>query len=457
MNKLKQIIIVLIALLVILGLIVTILLNKQKKETNNYEYLNEEKIHQEAMQEILNAGFKEVTDNKTYFNVKHILDSYIVYVKQVNGDTYADNEKINMSLEKLKSAIKDEGINSIKGVLDKQYTNAIAKDDNAIVSAQEAYKQVGDYSKEVDYKLKINKLLNSSLSEGSYVALVYAKLNDKDFNVLIKVDGTNKRYSIFLGDYITKFNYNENMTKEQMNISSDEIESTGYNNYIEVDATDSYIVSEYFSDYKAKMLNDTQEAYNLLESNYRKNKYGDLNSFKDYIAKNKNSIEYASIKSYQANTYGNQKEYVCIDNNGKYYIFLEDSAQKYTVFLDTYTADYRTFLEKYNSASNEQKIAYNINKVFAAINDGDYKYVYNKLDSTFRSSNFKNEASFENYAKSTFFSNNTIKSDGYEVNGDVYIYNMIITNSNDDSKKVSKTIIMKLKEGTDFVMSFNVK
>mgnify|MGYP000081844256 CR=1 FL=1 len=47
------------------------------------------------------------------------------------------------------------------------------------------------------------------------------------------------------------------------------------------------------------------------------------------------------------------------------------------------------FIEKYNSANEKTKVGLNIQKVFDAINNEDYEYVYNKLDNTFKQTNLK--------------------------------------------------------------------
>lgn len=49
----------------------------------------------------------------------------------------------------------------------------------------------------------------------------------------------------------------------------------------------------------------------------------------------------------------------------------------FTVILDTYTIDLPEFTEKYTKASDEEKVLLNIQKGFTAINDKDYRYVYN--------------------------------------------------------------------------------
>lgn len=131
---------------------------------------------------------------------------------------------------------------------------------------------------------------------------------------------------------------------------------------------------------------------------------------------------------------------------------------KYTLILDTYTIDIPEFTDKYNTATDQEKVILNLNKFMLALNDGDYKYAYNVLDDSFKTNNFPNYASFETYAKSNFFSNNTFDYAEFgNTAGTYYTYTVNITDaSGESSNTTTKTFIMLLEDGTDFKLSFNV-
>ena len=147
-------------------------------------------------------------------------------------------------------------------------------------------------------------------------------------------------------------------------------------------------------------------------------------------------------------------QYVCVDQNGNYYIFRETSAMNYTVILDTYTIDLPEFLEKYNTASDQQKVALNIDRFMQAINDKDYKYAYNCLADSFKNNYFKTQAEFESYVKKNFYENSDIKYNEFKTQQDLYTYSVIFTDKKTGEKK-NKTFVMQLGEGTKFVLSFN--
>ena len=127
----------------------------------------------------------------------------------------------------------------------------------------------------------------------------------------------------------------------------------------------------------------------------------------------------------------------------------------FTVILDTYTIDLPEFTEKYTKASDEEKVLLNIQKCFTAINDKDYRYVYNKLDNTFKANNFKTLADFEKYINANFFEKNKKSASNARKQSEVYLYDIKISNI-DGTSSITKTFVMQLKENTDFVMSFGV-
>lgn len=151
--------------------------------------------------------------------------------------------------------------------------------------------------------------------------------------------------------------------------------------------------------------------------------------------------------------------------NGRYYIFNVTSAMNYTLFLDTYTVDLPEFIEEYNSASNQKKMALNINKIISAINQKDYEYVYSKLDETFKQNYYNNQESLEAFIKENLFNKNKASFQEYSSEQNLGIYKVRIEKEYQDGEQAPEgknaefqnlNIIMKLGQGTDFVMSFSI-
>lgn len=454
MDKLKKIIIILILILIICITVLLIAVVHNRKE----KIKNEENIYNQSnVDEIAKIGFTEVKDYKTYYTVREIINNYIMYMKQINGDENIETGKLNMTEDEIKKGFQEEGILGMKSILDKQYIDNLSVDSNKIILEQNKYKINGNYNKIVMYNLNIKSMAETYIDNNLTIILVNSKLNNIDFNIIIKLDNSNNTFSLYLEDYMKQYNYNKDMDKKDINISKDRIEKNDYNSHIKVNISDDYIISQIFSDYRMKMLNDTKNAYELLDEEYKKRKYGSYENFKSYVDNNREKIEYTSISKYQINEYNGVKEYVCIDKNGKYYIFTENSILDYGVILDTYTVDLPSFLDKYNNNNSEIKGGMNIQKIFDAISDGDYNYVYSKLDDTFKKNNFSNEKIFEKYAKQNLLGKK-IEYNGCKKSGELYIYDVIISNEAENNKNVvTKKFIVKLLDGTDFVMSFNIK
>ena len=219
-------------------------------------------------------------------------------------------------------------------------------------------------------------------------------------------------------------------------------------------------VKLYFDDYITKAIYYSEEAYNNINEEYKSKKYDTIEKYKTYLNENRQTLlnsEQKGIKSYAVKKYADYEQYVCVDNYDNYYIFNVQGAMSYNIILDTYTVDLPQFVEKYNKASDKEKAILNIKKIFQAINLKDYNYVYNKLDTDFKNRYFKQESEFEKFADSNFFSKNEITIKEYEQIQNTHVFTVSVKNAEDKNANTKdKKIIMQLKEGTEYVMSFSV-
>ena len=136
-----------------------------------------------------------------------------------------------------------------------------------------------------------------------------------------------------------------------------------------------------------------------------------------------------------------------MDIYGNYFIFKGNITQ-YSVLLDTYTIEIDEFKEEYQKADEAKKVALNLEKFQQMINGKDYESAYYILDENFRY-----------YIEENWFECNKFSYDECEENDGIYIIKVSVVNAiqeDDNSKSIPKTFAMKLKNKTDFVMSFNV-
>lgn len=218
------------------------------------------------------------------------------------------------------------------------------------------------------------------------------------------------------------------------------------------------IAKTYFTLYKQDMEYDIQRAYNTLSEEYRNKKFGNINEYRNYINIKMDEVKKATIKEYSYTQTKEYKQYLCIDNNGNYYVFRDTGVMNYTVLLDTYTIDMPEFLDQYNKASEQKKVALNIQKFFLALDNNDYKYAYSILSLAFRNNKYNNQAIFENYIKNNLYSEREIEYDKFnKESSNTYSYVLKIKDKTGANSYVQTfTVIMKLNSGTDFEMSFSI-
>ena len=180
------------------------------------------------------------------------------------------------------------------------------------------------------------------------------------------------------------------------------------------------------------------------------------NSYINYINSIKDRVQKIILKGYNITRKDEYNQYVCIDQYGNYYIFKNTDLMNYTLMLDTYTLDLQEFKEKYDKGTDKEKIKLNINKTVEAVNNKDYKYVYNKLNVSFKNNNFNNEATFENYIKNNFYEINEITNFNYRQEGNVFICTIGLGNKEKEIEGAkSVTILVRLLENRDFEISFS--
>lgn len=222
-----------------------------------------------------------------------------------------------------------------------------------------------------------------------------------------------------------------------------------------IDVTDQAMILRYLQDYKEKVQNDYRIAYNLLDPEYREKRFGSIDNYQKYVQKNLEQIKQAKISKYQVKEKEGYTQYVCIDQFNNYYIIRETAVMQYTILLDDYTVDTPEYIEKYNSLTQPQRVALNIQRFVRAVNDENYTYAYSFLSEGYKNNYFKDQKTFEIYAKSIFLGKSNINFGNVSNEGSVYTCEVTLTNPSDANQVIKKTFIIRLGDGTSFEMSFN--
>ena len=321
----------------------------------------------------------------------------------------------------------------------------------------------------------------------TYFAFGYIYDNEKviKLSIAVNMDTIHNTFSIMPSEYLEKNNYldiTDGTTTNLDNITS--IEKKENNTYTYANISDEQYVKKLFMNFTTRATKNINLSYQNLDKEYREKRFENVESYRKFVNENRekylsydstnnkapgdfNSYEEymiyeatlnpLTLKSYKKDNYDQYTQYVCIDENEKYYIFRETAPMQYSIMLDSYTIDLPEFTQKYEKATDEEKITLNLQKCFEAINNQDYDYVYKKLDPTFKANSFSSKEIFEKYMKANFYTSNKAKASNGKKQGDIYTYDVTISDkTGENSKTFKKTFVMQLKEGTDFVMSFSI-
>lgn len=440
MKKIKWIILILVTLLIISVILVYFLSgNIQESQDNEVGDVG-------LVEDYENNQIEKVTNSINFYTVSNCINQYLDVLNKNNSIYYGYDEN-----NKYTKIISDEEIaNNICSMLSKDY---ITK--NNIVQSN-VWTYVDQVTEKIIFlPIKMNILERENVQIYSVYGIEYTLDNKyiKDAYFIVTLDRNNSTFSI----EPLENNYNSIDEIELQNNNDVVIESTSYNTFTEARINYEDVAQNYIFSYKTLALVKPNIVYNMLDEEYRNKKFGSLENFQTYVDSNKQSIQQINLQQYQVNNYDDYLQYVMIDKNGRYYIFNEIAIMDFKLYLDTYTVDLPEFIEKYNKSTDQVKAGMNLEKIFSALNDGDYNYVYNKLDSTFKQNNFPNLNDFENYVKENFYAPMQVEYSNYKYSGNLHIYDVNIKDrNNSNSSSITKNFIMQLLDGTNFVMSFNV-
>lgn len=438
MRNLKKIIIIVLILIVILSVIGLFIWKKYEGKPL------EDFASPEGDQKIVQKTVSRVSKNIDYYTAKNIIDNYIY------GIISQDNDLLYNILDP-----------KVYNELNINKENIVSKLNNNICEENDDIE---------NYKFIVDDMYFMETEGNIVYYFVYGKVMNKlnqnfmDTSVVIEEDTINDTYYVLPYEYIKNKKYYSVKEGDTYDVSDIEKIEDNSKNEIEYQNLDEYtIILNLMADFTDKLVyGDLEDSYKLFSDEYKKARFNTLDEYNSYINNNLEGIFASSIKKYKINEYDDYTEYICVDQYGNYYIFDETAVMKYTVRLDTYTIDSDEFLNKYNNGSEQLKVGMNLEKVFQALNRKDYQYIYEKLYPEFRENNFPTLNNFKEYMQNEFFEINKITYGEFESKSNIDIYDVYITDAREDeeeadTKKVEKSFILKLGEGTDFEMSFNIQ
>ncbi len=440
-RNLSKKILKLIFILIIIVILLLIIFIKIKMDNNNAS----EELKYEYAKIDLNRKIEAVFVDSEYSTVKKCINKYYDIKNNFNELEQYQN---------IKEQLIEEYSNNLLAILDKEYIN----DNNLKID------DIRSENAEYSYtNFLVHDMYVYDGNNGRSIYFVYGKEIDylknknKEYGYIVKLDKSNNSYSLYPYDYMKKYNYIDKDNILRININMESIEKNKYNHFDYYFQTKEEVIEEIFSEYKLNLKFDLKYSYDLLDSTYKDKKFKNYENYERYLNLNKENILKANILKYEVNNSENYKEYLCLDQFGNYYVFKQMSNYKYTVMLDIYTVDINEFIDKYNKSSDTTKVALNLEKFKQMLNRKDYDIAYKVLDETFRNNNFGNVNKFKDYVQKNWFDCNKFNYQGVNNAGNVFTINVQISdNINNEINPIDKTFIVKLKDETNFVMSFEV-
>lgn len=445
MKILNKIIVILLILIVIIVCLL-FMLNKNENETGGVSGIDKD-VPDVIIEEVFNAENKiQLIETKAeYFNIKNCINIYSKYSNEVLNAQDTGN--------KLLSIIPD----FVKQELGLENTNVYEKISlpNKTIRIDKIYKSLQTISTEA-YEESTN--ICAYIAEGVFIENTTYK--QEEFKLIVILDINNGTFYIVPQKYIEQKQINFESNNNFIFYNEEEIKANQYNTFTYSTETAKDMAKEYFNIFKANLTYDLEYVYNSLDSEYKEKRFSSLDNFKKYVAKNKQQLEQIQFVQHVVN-YNNTEnyiEYVCRDQNGNLYIFKEITPLNFNLKLDTYTITTEKFKSEYQKVGIQQKVAMNIEKWVQMLNNRDYTAAYNVLDNTFRNNKFGSEEKFEEYMRDKYPLYYEIEFSNFSSEANIYIQEIILKElNNTEGKKEKLSIIMQLKEGFDFVMSFDVK
>jgi len=440
---------VLLVILIIMSIIlVSIMAKKENNDIMENDVENDDTVDTNMM--YISTEMEEVYETTNYMTAMNYVNEFITAIN-INSSIYnEEDENGNYVFISDEEYIKQ----SIKNMLSKKYI------DKNSITVKNIWDHVPDIKEDAFMiPLEIGKYNNVNIETYIIHGVIERSEDNKflsDMYIIINLDTENMTYSIepLTGEY---------SSIKDVKIAIDQIESTieaNDNNtfdYINVDSDE--MVRYYINTYKQLMLGYPKAIYDRLDEEYKAARFKTYEEFQEYATQQKEQIRKINIVKYNMTKLDDEYEqYICIDENNNYYAFKKNSILDYKWILDIYSIDLPEMVEQYNSSNEEGKVRINIQKIIYVINSGDYNYIYNKLDDTFKANNFKDVNDFKEKIKEQFHAVNEIESGKYEIRNDTYIYTINLKDATGEKTDIiEKNVIIQLKEGTDFVMSFNIQ
>ena len=162
-------------------------------------------------------------------------------------------------------------------------------------------------------------------------------MNDLKYNKKIIVVCLSLVFIVILIVILSNYNFGEDKNIDNEFGIKDHYDINEIN-YLYISTED--VIRKYFNDYKNILINNKEEAYNLLNKDYREKRFNNYDNFLSYLDNNVTEYTYSlGIDKYSVSSINGKKVYNVIANNKNQFIFKENTIMNYEVYLDDYTVE----------------------------------------------------------------------------------------------------------------------
>ncbi len=441
MERIRNAIFIVVIFIIIVSIVIFIFWRNPKDE-NNLENLGAEGEVVDFDKETT----KDVTDTVKFFTVKDCVYQYYDQINQQNDKYYGRNEKNEYALIVSQKQINQDNLD----LLSKEY---IQRNN---ITVENVKKYIDTIKEKVLFTpLKMRVLISPNVEKYIVYGFIQNLNNEfiKEVYLIVNLDVTNHTFSI------------EPIMEEQEDIKNisitndnQRIQKNENNQYVEAKINYETVAKEYFTTYKRMFLTKPEIAYRYLQKEYKDKRFGNQEEYEKFIEKNLVELKGVNIAQYVVNHEKEYTEYVCKDQYDNLYIFREDSNRDFSILLDTYTITTDEFKKAYTSGNEQKKVMLNIDQWVQMLNNRDYQYAYQMLDTEYANKTFRgNEEIFESYMREKYPSHYSLSFTNFTQTNDVFIQTIKLKDlTNTNAQELSVDIIMKLEDNMKYTLSFTV-
>lgn len=290
MNNKKQKIVLILMVIILLLIIGIIILLKQFKNDKKEWATPPTKMP-------IISELEEEKNYTEYFTVENIINRIFDYSTAINEmeENSNNNEQLNYDPEYI-----EEYLNSV-------FYYYL---DNTKISKSEFRKLYKQYINEI---YTINSMYVYNKTEDIKLIYINGSLKKSKVNYPMAILHNELNFTVLPFEYLQKICGEENIIDNLDNIKIENIENKGSNKFNYTTVTEQDISLKYFNHYKKLILENTEEAYKLLDTEYKNKRFANLNDFEIYVKENYETIKNAKMEKYKVEYYDDYTKYICID------------------------------------------------------------------------------------------------------------------------------------------------